>query len=103
MSVVVSFIAPQGMGTVNAPGIGACRVKEVITVPGTTTAAALAGEVVLICNGENSTVLAANGTAPDAQAGASAAATSAGYPIPVGCIVPVVPKAGDKINIKTVG
>lgn len=100
MSVVVSFITPRGLGSVSAPGIGECRVRETITVPGTTTATVADGEMVLISSNEADIVLAAHGTTPDGQAAASTAATSAGYPIPAGVIVPVMAKVGDKINIK---
>lgn len=103
MSVVVSFIKPAGIGGVYAaPGIGQCRVRETITVPGTTTAAVEAGEMVVIANGESSIVLAAHGKTPDAAAAAQDANTSAGYPVPAGLMVPVVASAGDKINIKAI-
>lgn len=100
MSVVVSFISPRGIASINSPGIGDCRVHETITVPGTTTATAAEGEIVLIASGEAAIVLAAHGTTPDAIAAASTAATTAGYPIPTSSMVIVVPRAGDKINIK---
>ena len=102
MTVVVSFFTPKGIGHSAAPGIGACRIKEVITVPGTTTNALAAGEMAIIVNGETVDVLAANGTTPDAQAAASTAASSAGYPCPIGVPMVVVGSVGDKINIKVV-
>lgn len=100
MAVLVSFITPRGIGAISAPGVGDCRVCENITVPGTTTATALPGEMVLISSGEAALVRAAHGTAPDAAAADRTSATSAGYPVPPGILVPVVPKAGDKISIK---
>lgn len=100
MAVVVSFIRPSGIASVHAPGIGECRASETITVPGTTTAAAQNGEIVIIASSEADIVLAAHGPAPDAAATASTTATSAGYPIPSGGFMPVVPKTGDKINVK---
>ena len=102
MTVVVSFFTPKGIGHSAAPGIGACRIKEVITVPGTTTNTLAAGEVAIIANGEATDVLAAHGTIPDAQAAVSSAITSAGYPCRVGIPMIVVGNAGDKINIKVV-
>jgi hypothetical protein len=100
MSVVVSFVTPRGIGSVDAPAIGGCRVRETITVPGTTMAAVADGEMVLISSGESAIVLAAHGTVPDAAAAAQTAATSAGYPIPTSGFIPVMAKVGDRINIK---
>lgn len=100
MAVKVSFIRPKGIGAIEAPAIGSCRVCETIAVPGTTTAAALDGEIAVIVSTEATAVIAAHGSAPDAAATASTVATSAGYGIPPGQTVPVVLSAGDKISIK---
>lgn len=102
MSVIVSFVTPRGAGSVHAPAIGDCRIRETVPVPGTTTASAQDGELVLICSMEAAVVLAAHGTTPDAQAVAATTATSAGYPIPTSGIVPVIPNEGEKINFKAV-
>lgn len=102
MAVVVSFMTPGAIGSISAPGIGQVRAMEVVTVPGTTTATVREGEVVMIGNAEATMILAAHGTTPDGQAVASTPATSAGYPIPAGGLWPVVPRAGDKINIKPI-
>jgi len=100
MTVSVSFMKPDGIGSINAPGLGRCRTRETITVPGTTTASLEAGEIALLCSGESAVVLAAAGTTPDAQATTATAATQAGVPVPPNVFVPVVGKVGEKINIK---
>lgn len=103
MTVVVSFITPKGIGSVDAPGVGRVRIRENLAVGGTTVASALQGEVVIIGNGETSMIAAAFGTTPDAAATAETVATSAGVPIASASIgVPLMPAAGDKVNVKTV-
>ncbi len=101
MTIVVSFIraAPQ----YSASGVNSVRVRENLAPNGTTTATAEEGEFVVIGNAETSMIAAAWGTTPDAAAVASNAATTAGMPVPAGGqSYPIFPKAGDKINVKTV-
>lgn len=101
MTVVVSFVKPQGAGVV---GMGRVRIRENISVPGTTTNAAEDGEIIIIGNAETSPVNAAWGTTPDAAATAASAATTAGVPIFAGAVsFPITPKIGEKINIKAAG
>lgn len=101
MSVTVSFVTLGTNGFTDAVGIVGVRVKEVITVPGTTVAVAKEGEFVVVGNGEASMVAVAFGSTPDAAATAQAAATSAGYPIGAGQVSdPFVLAAGNKVNIK---
>lgn len=103
MAVIVSFVRPKGVGSVNAPGIGSVRVRENVTVPGTTTATVQDGEIVIIGNNETTMVAVAHGTTPDAAAAASTSATSAGFPVAAGAVSdPFVPDTGAKINIKAV-
>lgn len=103
MAVIVSFIRPKGVGSVNAPGIGSVRIREDITVPGTTTATVEDGEIVIIGNNEATMVAVAHGTTPNAAATASTTATSAGYPVAAGAVSdPFVPDTGAKINIKAI-
>jgi hypothetical protein len=102
LTVVVSFIRQAARG-LEASGVGKVRVRENITVPGTTTATLQDGELVLIGNNEASMVAAAFGTTPDADALVSTTATSAGMPVPAGAVAyPIIPAVGDKINIKAV-
>ncbi len=101
MTVVVSFIrvGPQ----YSASGINNVRIRENLTVGGTTTATAEDGEMVLIGNAETSMIAAAFGTTPDAATASRTGASSAGMPIPAGGqSYPIFPAAGDKINVKTV-
>ncbi len=100
MPVKVSFIKPGGLGSINAVGFGQCRISETITVPGTTAAALLDGEIVVMCSTEAAAVVAAHGTTPDAAAPAQTNATSAGYGVPAGVLVCAAPKVGDRVNIK---
>lgn len=101
MTVTVSFVTPALNGVGPGIGIGRVRVKEVVTVPGTTTAVALAGEFVIVGNGETTMSAVAVGTTPDAAATAETAATTAGYPVGAGQVSdPFILKAGDKVNIK---
>ncbi len=100
MSVTVSFLT-AGPGAGGVVGISKVRVKEVVTVPGTTTATALAGEVIVVGNGESSMVAVAIGSTPDAAATAETSATTAGYPVGAGQVSdPFLPVAGAKVNIK---
>jgi len=101
MTVTVSFVTPAINGSGPGVGIGRVRVKEVVTIPGTTTATALAGEFVLVGNGEATMSAVAFGSTPDAAATAETAATSAGYPVGAGQVSdPFIVKLGDKVNIK---
>lgn len=101
MTVVVSFITPAGIGSIDAPGLGACRIRENITIPGTTAASLLPGEIAIVGNAEASMVAVAFGTTPDAAATSATSASSAGYPVPAGQNSdPIVGRAGDKINVK---
>lgn len=103
MTVVVSFIRPKGVGSVDAPGVGSIRIREDITIPGTTTATVEDGEVVIVGNGETSMVAVAHGITPDAAAAESTHETSAGYPVAAGTVSdPFVPDTGAKINIKAI-
>lgn len=103
MTVVVSFISHKALGLGPVLGVGVVRVREDITIPGSTTATAQAGEIVLVGNGETSMVAIAFGTTPDAAALAATAATSAGFVVPAGCTSqPICPPAGAKINVKAV-
>jgi len=100
VTVVVSFVTPKGVGSINAPGIGAVRVREDIALDGTTTATVQDGEVVLIGNAESDMVAVAFGTTPDPDATAATAATSAGVPVGAGQIGLLCPKPADKIAAK---
>ena len=101
MTVVVSFIRAAGLGALNTPGVGACRIRENITIPGTTAAALQDGEFAIVGNAEVSMVAVAFGTTPDAAATAATSVSSAGYPVPAGmCSDPIVAPAGSKINVK---
>lgn len=101
MTVVVSFITPAGIGSINAPGLGACRIRENITIPGVTTAALLPGEIAIVGNAESAMVAVAFGTSPNADLTDSTLVSSAGYPVPAGMNSdPIVAPAGSKISVK---
>ena len=102
MSVTVSFVTAGGANSAPGIGIKRVRVKEVVSVPGTTTATAIDGEMIVIGNGEASMVAVAIGTAPDAAATAeNGAVTTAGYPVGAGQVSdPFIGVAGAKVNIK---
>lgn len=102
MTVFVSFIQPGALGSIHAPGVGAARVRESLTIPATTTAAFADGELAIVFNNESAPVFVAFGTTPDAAATASGSATTAGVTIGAGSWLPIVGKAGDKINAKAV-
>lgn len=100
MTVVVSFLRAKGAGVI---GMGSVRVRENITIPGTTTNTALEDEIAIIGNAETSMVAVAWGTAPDAAALAGTSATTAGVAIGAGAVsYPISLKSGDKINVKAV-
>lgn len=94
MTVVVSFVQPASRGS--ASGIYKCRVREDVTIPGTTTEKARAGEMIVIGNAETSMVAAAWGTSsPDAAVN--------GMPIAAGDVsYPISAEPGDVVNIKAV-
>lgn len=103
MTVQVIFFTPRGIASAHAPGVGDIRAREAVTIPGTTTAVAQAGESVVVFNGETSGVLVAHGPTPDATATAATMATSAGFPVAAGQIsVPIQPATGSKISVKAV-
>jgi hypothetical protein len=102
MAAYVIFFTPKGIGpTVHAPGVGLARVREAVTVPGTTEAKALEGEVVMVFNGDDAVALVALGSTPDASATSATTATTAGLPIPAGQMSEVlIPNEGDAVNVK---
>lgn len=99
MPVKVSFMQPGTLGSVDAVAVGACRICETLTLPGSTTAAALPGEIVILVSTETGACIAAHGTTPSAVATAATAATSAGYGVPTGVAFAVAVRAGDRINV----
>lgn len=102
MTVVVSFVKPQGLGSVHAPGVGEVRIRENITIPGSTTASLLNGEVAIVSNAETSMVAAALGTTPDAATTTASAVSQAGVGIGAGQSLTFNGKVGDKVNVKVV-
>lgn len=94
MTVVVSFVTPKALGSLNVQVIGACRAREDVTVPGTTTETVRDGEIVIVCNGEDSMIAAACGASPDAD--------ETGIAVPAGTTLTMRPAVGEKINIKAV-
>lgn len=100
MAVKVSFMKPGGLGSVHAVGMGACRICETITVPGSTMASLRDGEIAVLVSTETGSVVAAHGTSPDAAATDATAATSAGYGVPTAMAVAIAGMVGDRINIK---
>lgn len=103
MTVTVCFFTPQGIGSVAAPGVGHVRIREDITIPGTTTAAAVPGELVMVCNGEADTVAVALGLTPDGNATAANEKTSAGFPVAAGSVsMPFTTRVGDKVSVKAI-
>jgi len=100
MPVKVSFMPPGFVGSLSVIGVGRCRLSETITVPGSTSASALSGEIVLVCSTEANAVVVAHGITPDAAATNSTPLTTAGYalePLHTTAIPLVV---GDRVNIK---
>jgi hypothetical protein len=79
MTVVVTFVKTQGIeGAYAAPGVGVIRVREDVTVPGTTTNSVQDGEVVIVGNAESNMVAVAFGNEPDAA--------TTGYPVAAGSV-----------------
>ena len=102
MSVIVSFCTPRGIGSVHAPGIGTARIRQDLTLGDTTTGAAADGEIAYLVNDEDSVVVVAFGSGPDADATEATDATSAGIAVPAGGALVLVTRAGDKVNAKAV-
>lgn len=102
MAVIVSFMRPGGLGSIHAVGVGRVRVRESLSLNGTTTASAVEGEMALLCSTEEGVVLAAFGTTPDAAATAATGVTTAGFSVPPGTWVPVALPVGAKINVKAI-
>lgn len=102
MTVVVSFVKAQSGGGVTS--MGRVRIRENITIPGSTTNSAQDGEIVIIGNGETSMVAVAWGTTPDAASTAeNFPVTSAGAAVAAGAVsYPIRPATGDKVNVKVV-
>lgn len=104
MPVKVSFIKPRLMGSIHAWSPGDCRASETVAIvagTGTSTLAAEAGEVAWLVSTEIVSVVAAHGATPDAATTTQTPATTAGYGLPLGAVVSVAVKAGDRFNFKT--
>jgi hypothetical protein len=99
VAVIVSFAMSKGIGSVNAPGIGAVRTMEVVAADSVSNASAQEGEVAIITNGEADPMLVAFGSAPDGDAAASSSTTSAGVGIAAGAILVLPVSEGDKIGV----
>ena len=103
MTVTVCFFSPQSIGSVAAPGVGHVRIREDLTIPGTTTAEARTGELVIVCNGEVDNVAVALGLMPDGDATASNEKTTAGFPVASGSVsLPFTTRFGDKVSVKAI-
>lgn len=103
MAVVVNFVRCRGIeGAYAAPIISEVRIREDITVPGTTTNSIQDGEVIMVVNNESNAVAVAVGTAPNADAIESSAATSAGFAINSRDSFAFYPPGGAKVNVKAV-
>lgn len=79
---------------------GQCRASETVTVPGTTTGAALENEVIIILSTEAAAVVFATGSTPDAAASLQTTLTTAGMGLEPLFSLLLYPNRGDKINIK---
>lgn len=100
MTVKIAFLTPKGVSSIDVQLLTGARKYENITVPGTTTASALEGEVAVIVNDEASTVSFATGTAPDAATATAVAGSTAGTPVPAGQTAVIGLNKDDKINVK---
>lgn len=99
MAVIVSFAPHRGIGSIHAPGIGRARTMEVVAADAASNAAAQAGEVAVITNGEATAMLVASGTTPDGDAAAATSATSAGVGVGAGQVLTLPVQPGDKIGV----
>lgn len=100
MAVQVIFFQAKSMGSMDSPGVGAVRLREAITTPGSTTGTVRAGEAVMVFNGDGSPVLVAHGSEPDAAATEATAATTAGAPVGSTFSLVLVPEIDAKISVK---
>lgn len=101
MAAYVSFFTPAGIGAIEAPGIGNVRLREAVTVPGSTSASCAPDEAVMVYNGESTAIFIAFGTTPDAAATSATLATTAGFPVGPGTMSPpFIAPNGAKFNIK---
>lgn len=98
MAIHISFITPRGAGSIHAPVVGPCRIRESIASGATTTAATQEGEVVLVVNEEAEVVFVAVGATPNASATASTALTTAGVPVPPNSPVTFYPPQGSRVS-----
>ena len=101
MPVKISMGRPALIGDLSVLTFGTFRVCETISVGGTSTIVAQAGEIAVLVSNESGSVDAAHGPTPDADATVATALTSAGYGVPPGVPYPVALQAGDRISIKT--
>lgn len=101
MAVHVVFMSPRPISTPNAPGIGIIRARETVAAPGVTNTTALAGEMVMVVNDTDAAVMAAYGSAPDADLTAQTNESSAGLPVLKGTASPpIMVSAGNKVSVK---
>lgn len=102
MAAYVTFFAPSGLGSVDAPSLGKMRAMEAVATGATSTGSAQDGEAVYVFNNEATAVYAAIGTTPVANAAASTAATTAGVVIGAGAFQVIAARTGDKVAIAAV-
>jgi len=106
MAIKITYMTPnvQSNGTPDALrylALGVCRAAETVpSAPGTTTTAALEGELAIIVSTEATTIIGAHGSAPDAATTTASGTSGAGYAIPPNTPYVVALKAGDKFNFK---
>lgn len=106
MPIKVTYMTPnvQSNGVPDALrflSIGVCRAAETVaSAPGTTTTAALEGDVAIIVSTEATTIIAAHGSTPDAATTTANGTSGAGYALPPNTPYTVALKTGDKINFK---
>lgn len=100
MPLKVAFMKPAHAGSINVLALGLCRVSETLSAGTASTNAAQDGEILLLCSTEASTIVVAVGTAPNGAASSATPATSAGFALPPGVIIPVECQVGDKVEFE---
>lgn len=103
MSVKITFMSRIGLSAdpLGRLSVSNARKSETVAVPGTSVAAALDNEIVVLTSDEATIVNCAHGATPDAAANdISAGVTSAGYWLLPNVPYTIAPTVGDKFNFK---
>lgn len=102
MTTFINFFRAKAIATLHVQALGRCEASETFAGTGTTTRAAETENEIAVIFSDTNTIRVAKGTAPNTALTAYAAASSAGFAIPVGVPLTVALEKGDKIAVENI-